>query len=60
MPKERPTTGAWVVRNIPHELMRRTKIAAAIKGISVRQLLLDAVTAQLEDLERKGMMPKMR
>ena len=50
--------GSWVFRDIPRPLMYRMKIAAAIEGKSLRQLLLDLSEAHLKDLEKKGLLPK--
>jgi len=50
--------GAWVIRDIPRDLMRRVKIAAAIQGTSVKQLLLDLAEEHLKDLEKRGIMPR--
>ncbi len=50
--------GAWVIRDIPRSLMRRMKIAAAVQGTSVKQLLMDLAEAHLKDLEKKGLLPK--
>lgn len=50
--------GAWVIRDIPRDLMRRMKIAAAIQGTSVKGLLMELAESHLKDLEKKGMMPK--
>ena len=50
--------GSWVFRDIPRHTMQRMKIAAAIEGKSLKQLLLDLCETYLKDLERKGLMPK--
>ncbi len=56
--KEEEVPGAWVIRDIPRDLMRRMKIAAAVQGTSVKQLLIDLAQSHLQELEKKGMMPK--
>ena len=60
MAKERDDKkpGAWVIRDIPRETMHRTKIAAAIERKSIKRFLLDLVETHLQDLERKGILPK--
>ena len=50
--------GSWVFRDIPRELMHRIKVAAAIERKSVKQLLIDLSQAHLEELEKKGLLPK--
>ena len=51
-------TGTWIVRNIPSDLMRRTRMAALAERKTVRQLLIELVEGRLSDLERKGLLPK--
>ena len=50
--------GSWVFRDIPRPIMQRMKIAAAIEGKSLKQLLLDLSEAHLKEMEKKGIMPK--
>ncbi len=50
--------GSWIFRDIPRDLMRRAKIAAAVEGKSIKALLIEAMEARLQDLERKGLLPK--
>lgn len=50
--------GSWVFRDIPRHLMQRMKIAAAVEGKSLKQLLLDLSEAYLKELEKKGLLPK--
>ena len=50
--------GAWVIRDIPRETMHKTKIAAAVARKSIKRFLLDLVEAHLDELERKGILPK--
>ncbi len=51
-------TGAWNFREIPRPLMRRVKMAAAHEGKSVKQFLMELAERRLEELERKGILPK--
>lgn len=51
-------TGTWIVRQIPADLMRRTRMAALAQQKTVRQLLIDLVEVHLQELERKGIVPK--
>ena len=61
MPKlTKPTDepGTWIFRDIPRDLMRRAKGGAALQGKSVRQLAIELMEAHLQELERKGILPK--
>jgi predicted HicB family RNase H-like nuclease len=62
MPKEKSgkdkTSGTWNFRGIPKDLMRKANIAAAIKGTSVKQILVDLMEGYIKELERKGELPK--
>ncbi len=61
MPKPtKPTDepGAWIFRDVPRDLMRRAKGGAALQGKSVRQLAIELMEAHLQELERKGILPK--
>ncbi len=51
-------TGAWNFRDIPRELMRRVKMAAAHEGKSVKDFLIELAETRLQELERKGILPK--
>jgi hypothetical protein len=57
-PPESSKTGAWIIRNVPAELMRRTRMAGLAERKTVRQLIMDLVEARLQELERKGILPK--
>ncbi len=50
--------GAWNFRDIPRGLMQRVKMAAAYEGKTVKQFLIDLAKARLQELERKGILPK--
>lgn len=52
------SAGSWVFRDIPRDLMFKMKIAAAVQRKSVKQLLIDLSRAHLEELEKKGQLPK--
>jgi hypothetical protein len=56
--KEDSDAGSWVFRNIPRELMHKVKVAAAIQRKSVKQLLIELSEAHIEELEKKGLLPK--
>ena len=51
-------TGTWIVKDVPRDLMHRVKVAAAIQKKTVKQLLFDLAQTHLQDLERKGILPK--
>ncbi len=51
-------SGAWNFREIPRPLMRRVKMAAAHEGKTVKQFLMELAERRLEELERKGILPK--
>ena len=55
---ENETAGSWVFRDIPRDLMHKVKVAAAIERKSVKQLLMDLSRAPLEEMEKKGLLPK--
>lgn len=40
--------------DIPDELHRRAKAAAAIRGVTLRQFVLEALEAEVERQERQG------
>lgn len=61
--KEKPgseKTGTWIVRQIPTDLMVRTRMAALAERKTVRKLLMELVEARLVELERKGILAKGR
>jgi len=51
-------TGAWNFRDIPRDLMRKVKMAAAHEGKTVKELFVELAKARIEDLERKGILPR--
>jgi hypothetical protein len=46
------------MREIPRDLMRKVKMAAAHEGKTVKEFLLELAQAKVEELERKGILPK--
>jgi ribosomal protein S20 len=50
--------GAWNFRDIPRDLMRRVKMAAAHEDKSVKDFLVELAQTRLDQLERKGILPK--
>ena len=53
-------TGAWNFREIPRELMRSVKMAAAHEGKTVKNFLIELAEARIEELVRKGILPKSK
>jgi hypothetical protein len=51
-------TGAWNFRDIPRDIMRKVKMAAAHEGKTVKEFLMELAQARIEELERKGILPK--
>jgi len=49
---------AWIFRDIPRELMKRAKIAAAVEGKTIKALILEALDDKIQELEKKGLLPK--
>ncbi|MBM4123679.1 MAG: hypothetical protein FJ246_01785 [Nitrospira sp.] len=53
---ERP--GTWIIKDVPRDLMHRMKIAAVLEKKTLKQLLFDLSEAHLDELEKKGILPK--
>jgi uncharacterized protein (DUF1778 family) len=53
-------TGAWNFREIPRELMRSVKMAAAHEGKTVKDFLIELAQARIDELVRKGILPKSK
>jgi hypothetical protein len=53
-------TGAWNFRDIPRDLMRKVKMAAAHEGKTVKDFLIQLAEARIQELEKKGILPKVR
>ncbi len=59
--KDKPEkAGTWIVKDVPRDLMYRMKVAAAMQRKTVKQLLFDLSEAHLQDLERKGILPRSK
>ncbi len=46
------------IRDMPEELFYRMKIAAAVERKSVRTLVLELIERRIQELEKKGLLPK--
>ena len=53
-------TGAWNFRDIPRDLMRSVKMAAAHEGKTVKDFLIELAQARIDELVRKGILPKSK
>jgi porphobilinogen deaminase len=51
-------TGTWIVKDVPRDLMHRMKVAAAIQKRTMKQLLFELAESHLQELEKKGLLPK--
>ena len=46
------STGAWFFKAIPKEMMQRVKIAAAIEGRTVKDMVLELLEQHLKEMEK--------
>ncbi len=46
------------IRNIPRATFYRLKMAAAAQHKTVRELLMELIEGKIQELERKGVLPK--
>jgi hypothetical protein len=53
-------TGTWIVKDVPRDLMHRMKVAAAIQKRTMKQLLFELAESHLQELEKKGLLPKSK
>lgn len=53
-------TGAWNFREIPRDLMRKVKMAAAHEGKTVKDFLMELARTKVEELEKKGILPRIK
>ena len=59
--KPKPTAdevGNLNLRGIPKAVLFRLKMAAAAEHRTVKDLILELIDGKIQDLERKGMLPK--
>jgi plasmid stability protein len=50
--------GAWIFKGLPRDFMQRVKIAAAIEGRTVKDMVLELLEQHLKEMEKKGLLPK--
>lgn len=53
-----PEKGNWNLREIPRDLMRKVKMAAAHEEKTVKEFLMELARGKVEELEKKGILPK--
>jgi hypothetical protein len=58
MPSKPSKDAAIHIRAIPRETFFRLKMAAAAEQKTVRDLLLELIEIKLQELEKKGLLPK--
>lgn len=46
------------IRDIPRDTLYRLKMAAAAEQTTVKDLVLDLIEKKLQELEKKGLLPK--
>ncbi|SLM46784.1 protein of unknown function [Nitrospira japonica] len=60
-PKTNPDKPAHLnVRDIPRETLFRLKMAAAAEQKTVKDLVLELVHEKIQELERKGLLPRLK
>ncbi|MDQ3232759.1 MAG: hypothetical protein M3Q07_13160 [Pseudobdellovibrionaceae bacterium] len=52
------TTGNLNIRLIPRDLLDKLKIAAAIERKTVKDVILELAQEKIQDMEKKGLLPK--
>ena len=59
IPKGDTTDSAAIhIRAVPRQMFYRLKMAAAAEETTVRELLLRMIEEKLQELEKKGLLPK--
>ncbi len=57
--KEQPIdAGAINIRDVPREMLVKMKMAAALERRTLKGFLLALAEERIQDLERKGLLPK--
>ncbi len=46
------------IRNLPRDLLIKMKMAAAVEQQTVKELIVTAVEQKIQELEKKGLLPK--
>ena len=55
-PADKPA--ALNIRDIPRDMFFRLKMAAALEHKTVKELVMDLISGKLQELEKKGLLPK--
>ena len=60
MPRKSPPrdVGTLNIRDVPKDLLYRVKLAAAVERRTVKGFLLALAEERIQDLEKKGLLPK--
>jgi len=46
------------IREIPRETLYRLKMAAAVVPVTIKDLVLELIEKKIQELEKKGLLPK--
>ncbi|MBL8038391.1 MAG: hypothetical protein JNN16_12895 [Nitrospira sp.] len=46
------------IREIPRETLYRLKMAAAVEQMTIKDLVLELIEKKIQELEKKGLLPK--
>ena len=57
-PRDPPEMGALNLRDIPKEQLYKLKMAAAAEHRTVKGFILNLIETRIEELEKKGLLPK--
>lgn len=57
LPKD---VGTFNIRDVPKDLLYRVKLAAAVERRTVKGFLLALAEERIQDLEKKGLLPKAK
>lgn len=61
---KRPTSpdalAALNIRNLPREMFYRLKMAAAAEHKTVRDLVVELIEGKIQELEKRGVLPRAR
>lgn len=60
MPKQEKDSAVLYVREAPRELAQKLKAAAALQGKSLQVYLLELMQAHVNELEKRGLLPKIK
>jgi plasmid stability protein len=59
-PSSPEAPAALNIRNIPRETFYRLKMAAAAEHKTVRDLVVELIEGKIQELEKKGVLPKAK